>query len=154
MSFHFSRSEYIPKISTPVVGPVKSITDLKDVAPSLKNHMTSPGPRCIFHRVILPQCLRSLPIPVNMTFYLFVNQETFACKFVTQSSPASTSTLLSLTNLQEDRLTSSLLLSLIVPWKSSLSTPRLRSLHDHPSGDGWIGSLILVGIIFRLLLYR
>ena len=129
------------------MGPVNSITNLQDVAPSLQNHIASPVPRCTFHRVIMPQCLRSLAIPVNMTFYLFVNLDTFACKFVTQSSPALTYTFLSLTNLQADRLNSSLLLSLIAPWKSSFFTPRPRSLHIHHFGDSWIGSLILVGII-------
>ena len=84
-------------------------------------------------RVILPQYSRSVPIPVNRTFHMFVNQETFVCKFVTQSSPASTYTFLSLTNLQVGRSTSSPPLSHITPWKSSTSATRPRLLHgNHP----------------------
>ena len=38
--------------------------------------------------------------------------------------------------------------SQIAPWKSSLSTPRLRSFHVHHSGDSCIGSQIPVGPSF------
>ena len=165
---HFQIELYLTKTSTLVMEPANSITDLQGAAPLSQDHIALPGPICTFPGVILPQYWRSSLIPVNVTFHMFVNQETFGCKFVTQSSDVSTHTFLSLTNLQADRETSSLSLSQITPYESS----NLRLVPDWsmkiiPFFDAsyqivpcpslcqqWDRLLIPVEILFRLLLDR
>ena len=83
--------------------------------------------------------------------------------YPSQNDSAFTSTSLPLISLQIGRLVQSSPSSQITPWKSPLSTPRLKSFHTHQSDDSWSGSFSLrwdhfpspywiarsLGIIFR-----